>query len=86
MENIVKYANSHQNNQLAILSASEVGIDVLKNMQERLHFAGDELLRMEDEGGTPLNEKQTAKVNTYFNVTQRIKKLLLIAQLMFPKI
>ncbi len=76
MENIVHYVNSHMNAQLAAFSASEAGIGALNDMQEKLHFAGDELQRMEDEGGTSLNDEQTAKLDAYYKVMQRIRNVL----------
>jgi len=84
MENIINYADDHQNTQLATLSASEVGIGVLSDMQEKLHFARDELQRMENESGASLNAEQNAKADAYFKASERIKKILLTAQKMLP--
>ncbi len=76
MENIIKYSRRHHNTQLTLLSASEAGIGVLNDMQEKLHSAEDELQRMQDDGGPPLNEEQTERVSAYFKAGQRIKNAL----------
>ncbi len=80
MQNIVDYANEHQNAHLTILSISEAGVGVLTDMQKKLQFASDELQRMEDESGIPLDEEQAAKVDTYFRLTRRIKASRLLAR------
>jgi len=80
MENIVNYSNAQKNALLAALSASEAGIGLLYGVQEKLRFAGDELQRMEDESGAPLNDEQAAKMNAYFKAKQRIEKILLFSQ------
>jgi hypothetical protein len=82
MRNIIKYSNTHKNTLLAALSAQEAGIGLLNNVQEKLRFASDELQRMENESGIPLNDEQTAKLNAYFKATSRIRKVLPFAQKM----
>lgn len=77
MEPIIRYTTRYRQTQLITLSASEAGIGALKNMQEKLRFAGQELQRMEDESGIPLNEEQAEKVDAYFQASLRIKKILL---------
>lgn len=84
IENIINYSNGHDNTQLATLSASEAGIGVLDDMQEKLNLASDELRRMESEGGIPLNAEQTKKMSAYSRAGQRIRKVMLIAKKMLP--
>lgn len=79
MEKPIKYSNSNNNTQCATFLVSEVGVGVLKDMQERLYLASNELLRMEDESGIALTNKQTAAMNTYYAASKRIKKLLFIS-------
>ena len=81
MENI---SNGHENTQHTSSSASAAGISVLNDMQEKLHYAEDDLQRMEDESGTPRNAEQTANTDAYATTSQRIKKILLIARQMLP--
>ena len=76
MKNIIKYASGHQDTQLGTLSCSKAGVGALNNMEEKLHLAGNELLRMEDEGGIALSGKQTAKVEAYSKLARRIKRVL----------
>jgi hypothetical protein len=73
---IIGYMHGHKNTQLATLSSSAAGMGALKNMKKKLDLAGDELLRMEDESGTPLSAGQTAKVDLYFRESQNIEKAL----------
>lgn len=74
MQNIIKYSNGER----SVLSPSEIGTEKLSKTDEKLQLAGDELLRMEDEGGTPLTHQQTAKVSAYAKARKRIKSLLSI--------
>ncbi len=80
MENIIGYIHGHKNTQMTTLSASEAGIGALKDMQKKLDLAGDELLRIEDEGGAPLSARQTAEVSTYLKESRNIGKALKIAK------
>lgn len=84
MENIVNYCNAHNDNELAELSASEAGLGVLDDMQQKLHLASDELNRMEDESGIALNIEQNAKLTAYSRALKRIRKVLLIAKKLLP--
>ncbi len=70
MQNIIKYSNGER----AALSAADVSAGMLNQMDEKLELAGAELLRMEDEGGNPLTQEQTAKISAYAKARQRIKK------------
>ena len=72
MKNIIKYTNGYQDTQ----SCPKAGVSALNNMEEKLHLAGDELLRMENEGGIALSRKQTEKVEAYFKLASRIKRAL----------
>jgi hypothetical protein len=84
MNNIINYCNAHNDKQLNNLSASEAGIGVLEDMQEKLHFASDELQRIEDESGIPLNQEQDAKQAAYSRALNRIRKVFLIARKLLP--
>ena len=84
MQNIVNYCNAHNNEELTNLSASEAGLGVLDDMQEKLHFASDELNRMEDESGIALNVEQNAKLTAYSRALKRIQNTLLIAKRLLP--
>jgi hypothetical protein len=72
MQNLVKYSD----NKRAILFTSEVGAEILDYTDEALKLASVELLRMEDEGGTPLTQEQTAKISAYAKVRKHIRALL----------
>lgn len=82
MRNVIKYSSGRR----ATLSACDVGIGMLSHTEEKLQLAHDELLRMEDEGGIPLNGEQNARVNAYSKASKRIKKLLFITGNRTPKI
>lgn len=86
MEDIISYVDDHKSAQLAALSVSAPGKAALDKAEEKLRLAGDELLRMEDEGGPPLTADETAKVDIYFKSALRIKKALLFARRLWPKI
>jgi hypothetical protein len=72
MQNVSKYSNDER----AILSTSDVSAGMLNQTDEKLQFASEELLRMEDEGGRPLTQKQTAKISAYAKARKQIKALL----------
>jgi hypothetical protein len=72
MQNVTKYSNGKR----AALSAADVSSGILNQADEKLGLAGEELLRMEDEGGNPLTHEQTAKISAYAKARKRIKNLL----------
>ena len=76
MQNLVKYSG----NKRAIVFTSEVGAEILDYTGEDLKLAGVELLRMEDEGGKPLTQEQTAKISAYAKARKRIKALLFTSE------
>ena len=80
MPNLVIHATHHQNAQIARIAASDAGIGVLEDMQEKWRFACDELQRMQDDGGNAPNEEENTKVDAYFMASQRIKIALENAQ------
>jgi hypothetical protein len=84
IKNIIAYSKGHDDTQLTTLSASSVGIGVLDDMQKKLTLASEELQRMEDEGGIPLDIEQTKKMSAYSKAGQRIRRILLIAKKMLP--
>lgn len=79
MQNIIRYANGHHDTQLIVLSVSEAGVGVLNDMLKKLHGAGTELQRLEDESGIPLSDGHAANVDAYFTLEDRIQKVLLLA-------
>jgi hypothetical protein len=80
MENIIRYVNGHQDAQLAAIAASEAGFGMLEDIQKKLCFAGNELQRMENEGGPSLNDEQATKLDSYFKASQRVEKVLFLTQ------
>lgn len=52
------------------------GIELLKDMKDRLSLEGREMQRMEYEGGVPLKPSQKAKANACLKASQRIKTML----------
>ncbi len=76
MQHIIRYASGHHNTQLVWLSVSEAGIGALRDMQEKLHFAGNELHRMEDESGIPLAIHLATEAEAYLTLAKRIRNLL----------
>lgn len=72
MQNIIKYSNDER----TILSVSDVDSDLFNHAGEELQIAGDELLRMENEGGTSLTPKQTANIRAYAKIRKRIEAIL----------
>lgn len=72
MQSYVKYSG----NKRSIVFTSEVGAEVLDYTDEALKLAGVELLHMEDEGGTPLTQEQTAKISSYAKARKQIKAIL----------
>ncbi len=54
----------------------EVSIIVLHEIETQLHLAGDELQRMEDEGGQNQTREQAAKANDYLKASNRIKVIV----------
>lgn len=83
MNNIIRYAAGHRNTQLAFLSITETGLSILRDMHDKLCFSKDEEYRMENEGGTPLSDEQTATLDICAAIALRIKKLLLAARYVF---
>jgi len=55
---------------------SETQVNALKQVQEALFLAGEELQRMGDEGGSAPNKEQMKQVHTYLKASERIKKIL----------
>jgi hypothetical protein len=62
---------------LVTLCATAKGVDMMEDMQKKLVFAGNEQLRMEDEGGTPLTRAQAIKVEACYKASRCISDLLL---------
>lgn len=60
--------------------SADSAINILNEMQQELYLEGDELQRMEDEGGKPLTKEQGWRVDIYFNVSCRIRKILLFSK------
>ena len=76
MKHVKQYSSYNPDSLITNLSSSEIGVNILKDVQDNLTLAGEERLRMEDEGGIPLNTEQNKKVSRYLKGGQRIKKLL----------
>jgi hypothetical protein len=76
----MKTPNNCLNGHVTALSTSTAYIGVLSNMQEKLQASADELQRMEDEGGLPLSKAQCVKIDTYFKLSQSIRKSILIVR------
>lgn len=55
------------------ITPAETSIIVLNKIQEQLQLAGDELQRMENEGGTLQTGVQAAQANDYLKASNRIK-------------
>jgi hypothetical protein len=56
--------------------ASRDELAVLKSAQDDLNLAGEELKRMEDEGGVPMNKEQAAKAEAFTKAGERIGKAI----------
>ncbi len=80
MKNIIKRLCGQQDKAPARPSSMEANAAALNSLQEELHLAGDELQRMENEGGISLNEGQLVKICEHFRASRRIKKILLTVQ------
>lgn len=80
MESFSTPAGVYQITPLDNSPAWESNIGTLNDIQQKLRFAGRELLQMENEGGPPLNEEETAKVYAHFQLTQRVEKLFFNAR------
>lgn len=65
--------------QVAVVAA-EAGIDTLNQLNEGLRLAADLLQRMVGEGGTTLNAEQQSDIDTYFDISWRIRKNLLMVR------
>jgi hypothetical protein len=74
MESFCTPARDFQNTPLDHLPAWESDIGTLNDIQEKLRFAGREILQMENEGGPPLNEEVTEKIHAYFQLVLRAEK------------
>ncbi|MFZ5932327.1 MAG: hypothetical protein ACOY15_14075 [Pseudomonadota bacterium] len=74
MESFSAPAGVYQNAPLDNLPAWESDTGTLNDIQKKLRFAGREMLRMENEGGPPLNEDETAKIYAHFELTQRVEQ------------
>ncbi len=85
MKNIIDNLTQYQGMPMVALAACDSGIVELETMQKDLHFAGDELQRMENESGIPLSREQIANVSIYFKLMHRMKKLLRLARRRLPK-
>lgn len=60
-------------------NAPDSGLDLLRDMKDRLSLEGREMQRMEDEGGLTLKPSQEAKANACLKASQRIKTLLRVS-------
>lgn len=80
MESFSAPTGIYQNVPLDNSPAWESDPGTLNDIQKKLRFAGRELLRMENEGGPPLNEEETAKVYAHFQLTQRVEKIFFNAR------
>ncbi|MFZ5502513.1 MAG: hypothetical protein ACOY3V_03110 [Pseudomonadota bacterium] len=80
MESFSTPAGVYQSTPLDNSPAWESNIGTLNDIQQKLRFAGRELLRMENEGGPPLNEEENAKLYAHFQITQHVEKLFFIAR------
>lgn len=80
MESFSAPAGVYQNAPLDHLPVWESDIGTLNDIQQKLRFAGRELLRMENEGGPPLNDEEIAKIHAHFQLKQRVEKLFFNAR------
>lgn len=73
--NTLRNQTQPQSNQPIVTQmGSEVRVGALHKIQKNMQSEGDDLLRMEDEGGTPLSSNQTAKVDGFFKISKRIRR------------
>ncbi len=80
MESFSTHAGVYQNAPLDNSPAWESYAGTLNDIQQKLRFAGRELLCMENEGGPSLSEREMAKIYAHFQLTQRIEKLFFSAR------
>lgn len=80
MEKFSAPADVYQNTGQDNLPAWESDIGTLNDIQQKLRFAARELLRMENEGGPPLNDEEIAKIHAHFQLKQRVEKLFFNAR------
>ncbi|MFZ4761777.1 MAG: hypothetical protein ACOYK8_03055 [Alphaproteobacteria bacterium] len=73
---VPKAFQKHRYTTASCLLSYQTRIATLHAMQEKLQLAGNELLRMEDEGGIALNEKQSQKVHVFFKANKRLQRVL----------
>jgi len=88
MNDFNRHADVYQNSPRDNLPAWESDFGALYDIQQKLRFAGREMLRMENEGGPPLSDKECGKIYAHFQLLQRVEKLLFNARLRrgLPKI
>lgn len=80
MEKFSAPANVYQSIQQDNSPVRESDAGTLNNIQQKLRFAARELLRMENEGGPPLNDEEIAKIHAHFQLKQRVEKLFFNAR------
>lgn len=80
MKSITRYAHTHLNARISVAFASEEGIEMLKEVHNKLYLIYDELQRMEYEGGIPLTQEQNMKIYSYLTVCRNIGEVLSDAQ------
>lgn len=70
------YQNTGQDNSPAWVSDA----GTLNDIQQKLRFAGREILRMESEGGPPMSKEETAKAYDHFQLTRHVEKVFFNAR------
>ncbi len=80
MEKFNAPADVYQNIQQDNSPVRESDAGTLNDIQQKLRFAGREILRMENEGGPPLSEAETAKVYDHFQLAGHIENIFLKAR------
>lgn len=76
MQSITHYLSMRKRKQLATVSATRLGSALLTKMQLKLRLAGEELQRMEDEGGIPLSNAQNLEAASYLRASTRLKTII----------
>ncbi|MCK9993473.1 MAG: hypothetical protein Dbin4_01993 [Alphaproteobacteria bacterium] len=80
MEKFSAPANAYQSIQQDNSPVRESDAGTLNDIQQKLRFAGREILRMEYEGGPPLSEEETARVYDHFQLTRHVEKIFFNAR------
>lgn len=83
VETLERWMESYRRGLSAARKISEKGTHWLTELRERLKLAAEELQRLENEGGNPLDKSQAVQAEEYLRASLRIDKVIPNMESMF---